>query len=170
MITTDRFCSFAYGSNMCSFRLKLRVPSADSFAIGFLKRHSLHWHKRSNDGSGKCDAEITTSESDIVWGVLYKIKQSEKRCLDEAEGLGSGYAEKEVDIVTEQGVVRALMYYATKKDSSLRPYHWYKAFVVAGAREHGLPEHYLRILETVQSIEDPDSKRSDRNERVLFRR
>lgn len=109
--------------------------------------------------------------SQTLFGEFYARSSNLKReVLTRPRGLGSGYAEKEVDIVTEQGVVRALMYYATEKDSSLRPYHWYKAFVVAGAREHGLPEHYLRILETVQSIEDPDSKRSDRNNRVLSRR
>ena len=34
-------------------------------------------------------------------------------------------------------------------DDSLRPYTWYKDFVVDGAKEHDLPEAYIKKLESV---------------------
>ena len=34
-------------------------------------------------------------------------------------------------------------------DPSLTPYDWYKAFVLAGAREHGLPQDYVAALDAV---------------------
>jgi hypothetical protein len=53
------------------------------------------------------------------------------------------------------------MYYATDKDASLRPYHWYKALVIAGAREHGLPVSYRSRLELVVTVSDLKPARAD---------
>ena len=79
-----------------------------------------------------------------------------------------GYDEKEVEIITETGALTAFMYFATDKDSSLQPYHWYKAFVVRGALEHGLPQDYIARLEGVSSIPDPDRERANKNEQLLI--
>jgi hypothetical protein len=68
--------------------------------------------------------------------------------------------EKMVNVLTEAGPVTAVTYYATDKDASLRPYHWYKALVIAGAREHGLPASYRSRLELVVTVSDPDPERA----------
>jgi hypothetical protein len=149
-------------------RLRERVPSAVPIAIGKLKGHVLRWDKRSQtDGSGKCDAEVTGRARDFVWGVVFALKAREKIALDRAEGLGSGYSEKQVDIATGKLVIKAVTYVATDKKPSLKPYHWYKAFVVTGARDHELPRHYIRRLNATKSIRDPDRARSARNEKLL---
>ncbi len=163
----SRFCIFAYGSNMLTARLRQRVRSATPIRIGRLFGHALKWHKKSSDGSGKCNAESTGRNEDVVWGVLFEIELSEKPALDRAEGLGNGYIERQVEITTDRGNVTATAYIATTKDSSLRPYHWYKAFVVAGAKEHELPQDYLRALKNSLSIPDPDHGRAAENERLL---
>ncbi|MBI4189054.1 MAG: gamma-glutamylcyclotransferase [Betaproteobacteria bacterium] len=162
-----RICTFAYGSNMLTARLRERVPSAVAIGTGRLLGHVLKWHKRSRDGSGKCDAEATGRIEDVVWGVLFELNAAEKPALDRAEGLNNGYVERQVDIITDRGTVSAVAYIATATDPSLHPYHWYKAFVVAGAREHGLPQEYLQSLESAPSIPDPDSARAAQNERLL---
>jgi hypothetical protein len=59
------------------------------------------------------------------------------------------------------------LYAATKTDSSLKPYTWYKAFVVAGAKEHKLPSDYIKQLEAVEAIQDPDRERDRRNTQLL---
>ena len=69
--------------------------------------------------------------------------------------------EKTVHVSTEAGPVAAVMYYATDKDPSLRPYHWYKALVIAGAREHGLPVGYRSRLELVVTVSDLKPARAD---------
>ena len=157
MVTPDFINIFAYGSNMYTVRMRERVPSASPLSAGQLKGHTLRWHKRSIDGSGKCDAEAIDHESDVVWGVLYACRASEKSALDQAEGLGSGYNETIVEIITKTGVVKASMYFATDKDPSLQPYHWYKDFVIKGAREHGLPQDYIDRLEAVSSIDERET-------------
>ena len=167
MTSQDTFLNFAYGSNMSTGRLRKRVGSARPRGIGHLNGHALRWHKRSCDGSGKCDAETTGVNSYVIWGVLFEINRSEKFRLDQAEGLHHGYEEKEVEVVTGHRSVKALMYYATDTDRSLLTYDWYKAFVVSGAREHGLPESYVHHLEQVQSVRDPDVKRAAKNKKLL---
>src|SRR6266481_4327400 len=152
---------FAYGSNMLTARLRERVPSATAIGIGQLVGHALRWDKRSwRDGSGKCDAEATSRRDDVVWGVVFELDPEDKPALDKAEGLGAGYMEKMIKVLTEAGPVTAVTYYATDKDTSLHPYHWYKALVIAGAREHGLPAGYRSRLELVVTVSDHNPTRA----------
>jgi hypothetical protein len=64
----------------------------------------------------------------------------------------------------------ALTYYATSIDPGIRPYDWYRDLVIAGAREHGLPEEYVRILEKVATVMDSDADRAAKNHRLLTTR
>lgn len=57
---------------------------------------------------------------------------------------------------------------ATNTNSSLTRYTWYKAFVVAGAREHKLRSEYIRPLEAVQATDEPNDERHDKNIRLLM--
>ena len=142
-----RFLYFAYGSNMSTVRLRERTPSARPVAIGRLLRHRRCWHKRGRDGSGKCDVVFAGAGSgEAVWGVLFEIAEAEKAALHRAEGLGVGYLEKIVPVLTEAGVLRAMTYQAKRgqTDTALRPFAWYKAHVVRGAREHRLPADCVR--------------------------
>jgi len=137
------------------------------FATGFVSEHRLAFDKVSSDGSGKCDAEKTSMPEDRVYGVVYEIEDAEKPALDSAEGFGSGYAEKCVDVIAESATVRAKTYYATHKNVCLRPYHWYKKLVLAGAREHSLPASYVEGIEKVESVKDSDSARCMRERKFL---
>lgn len=162
-----RLLMFAYGSNMLSARLRERVPSAKAIGIGRLPGHALRWHKRGSDGSGKCDIEKTGQARDVVWGVLIELDAAEKPALDRAEGLGKGYVERRVSVITDHGSVKASAYVGTGRDPAIKPYDWYKDLVIAGAREHGLPEPYLRQLEHVQANRDPNPARSALNDKLL---
>lgn len=51
-------------------------------------------------------------------------------------------------------------------DPALRPYSWYKRFLVEGAREHGLPIAYIEALECVEASQDRNEQR-DREKRAL---
>lgn len=161
---------FAYGSNMFSRRLCApeRTLSAKANGTGFVTGRRLAFHKLSCDGSGKCDIEATGNDSDRAYGVVFEIDDSEKAKLDKAEGLGKGYKEEPVDVITSTGTIKAITYVATKKEPALRPYHWYKALVIAGAVEHGFPEPYVEWLRTFQSQDDPNIKRRTENEKFLF--
>lgn len=160
-MSADRFLTFAYGSNMLAARLRERCPSARAIGIAELPGHELRWHKRSNQKSGKCD--IVASDSASVFGVLYEIKAQEKGALDRAEGLGAGYEEIEIEVLCGSERVNAKAYRATNTDPALRPFTWYRALVIAGAKEHGLPASYIAGLESVPADQDADRARHDTN-------
>jgi hypothetical protein len=40
----------------------------------------------------------------------------------------------------------------------MKPFHWYKEHVVRGAKEHNLPAEYIKTIEAVESVPDPDPK------------
>ena len=145
---------FAYGSNMSSARLTARTPSARVVGPGRLPGHALRWHKLGRDGSGKCDVVFAgRGSSAVVWGVVYRIDCAEKADLDRIEGLGVGYDKHEVVVATEAGEIAARTYRARPNavNATLRPRQWYKAHVLDGAREHGLPASYVAMIEEVEA-------------------
>ena len=151
---------FAYGSNTSLKRLQKRVPSAEPKGRAVLRCHRLAFHKVSRkDGSGKCDIP-PASGSDVVWGRLYHIDDEEKECLDRYEGLGYGYDDKCVTVELDSGcTVCAITYYATEKDSTLKPYTWYIKHILVGAKEACLPSDYIKQIEEVEAEKDPCKKR-----------
>ena len=154
---------FSYGSNMSQARLLARVPSARFFATATLIEHELRFHKKSIDGSGKCDAYQTGNPGHVIFGVVFEMDQAEKPALDKKEGLGNGYKEKEVTLTTSAGEeIKASTYYATNISKDLKPYQWYKHHVLTGAQEHGLPEAYVDRIKSIEATEDQDQERHER--------
>lgn len=150
---------------MATPRLLGRVTSAKVVSVAHLGKHRLKFHKRSTDGSAKCDIELTNNPNDIVYGVVFQILVSEKLALDKKEGLGSGYEEKSVSVIGIDSSTESFnvtTYYATDIDSLLSPYHWYKEHVVRGAQEHKLPIEYIKTIEAVGSIPDPDPRNHEK--------
>ena len=155
--------NFAYGSNMLSARFRERAPSATPLFAAQLRSHSLAWHKRGRDGSGKCDVLASSDRYAVVHGVVYELSATDKPALDKAEGLGAGYEERAVTVMINGSELSRNLYYATAVDSSVRPFTWYKALVVAGAREHSLPAPYIAMLEQQEAKLDADLDRHRRN-------
>lgn len=161
---------FAYGSNLCVERLRARTPSAQVLAVGTLSHHSLRWHKRSQDGSGKCDAFETGLSHDLVWGVVYELTRPDKLILDGFEGLGDDYFEKKVGVWTrDRGEVEAMVYVANSRqlDAAMRPYSWYKGYVTTGAAQHDFPAEYRALLDAVDAQKDENKERHARERAVL---
>lgn len=152
---------FAYGSNMSVDWLKGRVPSAAVKSTGSISGHALKFNKVSKDGSGKCNIEHTGNKEDVVEGVVFEFDKAEKDALNRAEGLGYGYDEKTVTVSTNEGEIKAVTYYATKTDDSLKPYTWYMDYVINGAKENNFPADYITKLEQVDAIEDENPELHD---------
>ncbi|MEP5763364.1 MAG: gamma-glutamylcyclotransferase [Halieaceae bacterium] len=153
---------FAYGSNMSLRRLRERVPAVSMLGSCALSGHQLRFHKSGQDGSAKCDAFYTGQQEQLLHGALYEIDQGGKSALDRVEGLGMGYQEKLVEVVTAAGVcVEAVTYYATHIDENLLPFCWYRQHVLVGAQELGLPQPHVELIENTEAIRDPDGERHE---------
>ncbi len=161
---------FAYGSNMCTGRLRTRVPSAKAQFKAKVSGRSLRFHKRSSDGSGKADAYRTGDMADAVWGVVFEIDPSEKPDLDRAEGLGRGYHQEDIVLTDGEGRQHTMFTYiadGSHIEEGLRPYSWYKRFVIEGARKFRLPEDYIQQIAQEPERQDPDENRDAQNRTIL---
>ncbi|MCB1876098.1 MAG: gamma-glutamylcyclotransferase [Chromatiales bacterium] len=128
----------------------------------WLEDQRLVFHKLSlNDGSAKCD--VVPVVGDAVYGVLYEMSEAQLSVLDEFEGLHRGYERRTVSVQANEGQrFDAQIYVATLIDSRVRPYDWYKRHVLEGAREAGLPQDYIRRIETMAAVADSDAQRAAR--------
>jgi gamma-glutamylcyclotransferase (GGCT)/AIG2-like uncharacterized protein YtfP len=157
---------FAYGSNMCSGRFRAYGVSPEGEGrAALLPSYRLVFNKRSQDGSGKANAE--PHEVSHVWGVVYAIPDEDLEKLDHGEGAGYNRVRMPVRI-SEADITEAWVYMASRpsSDSALRPYTWYKRFLVEGAREHLPPHEYIAELLRIEAIQDTNEQR-DREKRVL---
>ena len=165
-MSADTFLYFAYGSNMLSAQLQApeRSPSACALGVAELRGYELRWHKRSKkDHSGKCDIIASDVSGAVIFGVLYEIANDERAALDREEGLNKGYNAIEPTVIFGDSPLTVRSYQASIIDPVLRPYTWYRALVIAGAKEHGLPASYIAGLESVAADEDADRDRHDKN-------
>ena len=166
----ERGKHFAYGSNLCSRRLRRRTPPASVTAVGVVRAHVLRFHKVGfRDGSGKCNAFATGIATDVIWGAVFELDTAEEAWPDYVEGLGRGYVERLVKVETTLGLISATAYVASPDAirSDVRPYSWYKNFVLSGATEHGFSREYVDAIRAVAAIEDPDAARAVENRRIL---
>jgi len=161
----------AYGSNLHRLRLADRVPSAKLVGTVALPGQRIAFHKLSTDGSGKADLLESGAEEDVAWGAVYQLAPHHVARLDRAEGLGNGYDRSRILVRLGETQCECFTYRAARShiDDALRPYHWYKEFILAGARYLSLPESYIDSLAQVESIDDPLEDRAASNEDYLER-
>ncbi len=152
---------FAYGSNLHPIRLSERVPSAKLVGVVELIHHRLTFHKKSIDGSSKCNLFNTGSASDSVHGAIYELATEHKELLDNFEGEGSGYIDNQFVVRHQVKEYNCFTYLAQQSHivDNLRPYHWYKELVVLGAKYLGFPNAYIASIESIISVEDTDDQR-----------
>ena len=162
---------FAYGSNLHPMRLMERVPSAELVGVAEHSNHKLSFHKRSSDGSGKCNMLNSATESDLIYGAIYKIKSEHKNKLDNFESKGYGYTDNQI-LLKHNGKEHHCFTYLAQQShivDGLKPYHWYKQLVILGARFLEFPQEYISSIEAIESMEDPEKRRRDDQEELVAR-
>ena len=160
---------FAYGSNLHPMRLMQRVPKAELIGVAKHPNHRLSFHKKSTDGSSKCNMLNSGSASDLIYGAIYKFKPEYKHQLDRLEGKGFGYTDNQIVLSHDGNEYTCFAYVAQQSHivDNLRPYHWYKMLVSLGAKYLGLPSSYILSIEAVRSMEDPDPARRAKMEVLI---
>ena len=158
----------AYGSNLHPARLQQRVPSANLQGVTVLQGWRLNFHKRSEDGSGKCSIEHVGSvePATAVHAAVFLIDPEEKPDLDRVEGVGCGYY---IEFLEVPGFGDVFTYIASPDyiDIKLQPYQWYRHLVLAGCHFHGFPESYRQMIAEVESRADPNEARHGENMKII---
>jgi gamma-glutamylcyclotransferase len=154
---------FAYGSNMLPARLSARCPSAKVIGTGSIAGYTLDYSKRGRDGSGKATI-VPAGPEDRVHGVLFRLLADDIALLDEFEGYRRGYDRLDAVPVEQAGAdstSKACTYIAedASRDGELQPFDWYRALVIAGAIENGLPLPYVEGTLAVTAVADLNERR-----------
>ncbi len=145
----------AYGSNLHPLRLGARTPSAKLEGTAYLPDWSLRFHKLSIDASGKCSISKGSSG---IYVAVYRLSAADKRELDKIEGVGDGYVDAVIS-VPQYGDCATYVAAESRVDEKLQPYDWYRELVLLGCKALDLPTDYVRRIESVSTMPDPDSDR-----------
>ena len=146
---------FAYGSNLCTAQMSARTgPGWTGARRARLPGYRLVFNM--TDGSGSTYANIERPGEGVL-GVLYWCTPEALEALDRYE---SGYDRTPVVVWDEVGGTFEAVAYIARPECRAGadpPSSEYVRRIVRGAREHGLPEHYIRSIQAAARISDqPD--------------
>ena len=132
---------FAYGSNL----------ALDAGLVGpaVLPDHRLELNRRSiRWGGGVVDVVPATGQR--VWGALYEVDEALMETLDRKEGVGVAYRRLEVAVELDGQRREAVTYEVIDKEPDAPPATAdYADLVLQGARQRGLPDDWLAVLDSV---------------------
>ena len=147
---------FAFGANMhdSAFRQRRRMRPAE-WRPGRVKGYRLRFNLEGRPRGKAAPANLALDQGAEVWGVLYQITRAQLLHLDSTEGVpGRRYRHLWVDAEDIDGnLLQAVTYIAEGKETDGNPSLRYITLLREGARAHGLPERYIRALESVKHAE-----------------
>ena len=151
---------FAYGSNMECVQMKGRCPSTSFVGIAKLPNYRLAFTRHST-GRGCGVADAVPEKGHRVWGVVFKIAESDIDRLDKCEGYQPGrewnsYWRRECKVFLdgdEGQPVCAQTYFAEREENPPLPKKAYMELILSGARFWQLPPDYIAELEAIKVSE-----------------
>lgn len=150
---------FAYGSNMDSndfvrwcTRNSCEVPKFSDTEPAILKKYKLDFNYYSTSRQSGA-ANIMPEPSQSVYGLVSEISETDMAIVSKKEGFPSYYEKINVTIETLAGVTmhNVVTFKATRareKSSFQPPSRYYLDLILANARSHGFPSHYIKELES----------------------
>jgi gamma-glutamylcyclotransferase len=138
---------FAYASNLSLDQMAARIGPLDRLSFrperALLPRHRLVFNM--HDGGGQTYANIV-APGDGVLGVVYPCTSA---ALDQLDRFENGYVRRHVTVITAHGhELKACAYFADDSHimNGRTPSFEYLRRIVTGAREHALPDAYIRAI------------------------
>jgi len=136
---------FAFGANMSTRVLARRGIEVAGSEVAELREHRLVFDQRGVWPVEPAFASFVPAPGHVVWGVLYELPVAQIERLDRYET--ANYLPVEVAVVgARTGPTAARAYRTRRPVPERRPSARYLALICEGAREHGLPEEYVREL------------------------
>lgn len=153
---SDAVWYFAYGSNMHdSVFQERRAMRPKEWRAGRVSGFRLQFNLDGRPLGKAAPANICHDPSAEVWGVLYKITAQEMLRLNLSEGIpGKRYRPIWLSAEAEDGMlITAFTYVAEGNEKDGRPSLRYISLLRDGARSHGLPDHWVEHLHSVEHAE-----------------
>ncbi len=149
---SDEVWYFAYGANMDdrTFRVRRGIQARETLS-GHIKGYRLRFNLDGRPKGKAAPANLHPDPEAEVWGVLYRITRRDLMRLDWTEGVpGRGYRHNLVEVEdADSRLLQAVTYMAQGNEVDGKPSLRYITLLRNGARAHGLPETYIRFLESV---------------------
>lgn len=144
-----RVLFFAYGALLNKRKLRRLCLDAVSLGRARLPDHRLAFTRYSRADKGGV-ADVVPAPGESVWGALYDIDDACLEALDAYEEAPRAYRRESARVIAEDGVEREAVVYVANRTGDFAPSRQYLSLIVRGAREHGLPEAYVRAIEAVR--------------------
>jgi cation transport regulator ChaC len=144
---------FAYGANMHDSAFRgWRGMHPSEWRPGRVRGYRLRFNLEGHPRGKAAPANLSADAGAEVWGVLYKITRRDLVRLNATEGVPwSRYRPLWLEAEDIGGnTLPAVTYIAQGNEDDGRPSLRYITLLREGARRHGLPEHYIRLLEQIQ--------------------
>ena len=137
---------FAFGSNMSGQRMHERLGWSPSRSGAILNDYEMSFNKHSNDG-GK--ANIMSSPSNLVEGILYSLNEEDLLILDKYEGVASKqYKRYDIEVQDyKKKFFSAVAYKALNTGKIFAPTKEYLNYILEG-KEFLTPEYYSKLEST----------------------
>jgi cation transport regulator ChaC len=147
---------FAYGANMHSsiFRDRRKIRPTDA-RPGRVGGYRLRFNLDGRPIGRAAPANITADPNGEVWGVFYQITRRQLVRLNASEGI-PGWRYRPVELAAEDGDGKAMTvtgYIADGNAEDGNPSLRYITLLREGAREHGLPDHWISHLDNIHHAE-----------------
>lgn len=144
---------FAYGSNMASSQMADRCPGAVCRGVALLPGYRLAFDAWSNRRGGLV-ADVLPAPDSEVWGVLWQVTDDHAEALDRYEGVARGqYRRENVLVESPNGEsLEAFAYVICNPGEEGPTTDAYRALLLEGAREHGLPADWVKAIEDVRTL------------------
>ena len=147
----SRILYFAYGSNLSFRQFRRRCPGATVVGRARLPGYRLAFTRYSTKRKGGV-ADIVPQPDAEVWGALYEIDDAGLAVLDGFEGVPRAYRRETVRVIGDEGVEREALTYIANRTGEFAPSQEYLSIIARGARDHDLPEEYIRAVEGVRTL------------------
>jgi len=147
---------FAYGANMhdSAFRERRAMRPIESRA-GRITGYRLRFNLEGRPKGRAAPANIAADDDAEVWGVLHRITRRDLVRLNASEGIpGRRYRPVWLAAADVDGNgLDAVAYMADGKKNDGNPSHRYLTLLREGARAHGLPDHWISFLDSIDHAE-----------------
>lgn len=130
----------AYGSNLNKRQMARRCPDAEPFGTCLIPNYALTFR---GNFRGLGVANIEPSKGSLVQAGLWKISAADEESLDIYEGYPHLYTKKELDVICDGQVVRAMVYVMTHELDRAKPSDEYLNTILQGYEDFGLDTNQL---------------------------